>query len=113
MSDEVLIAVVGVHGVDLDTLAVLNAASGVELEEVNLLRAVALDTVRVAHTKVVSPGDDAVLEGLQGNDLAEDDIVDVAARVAADPVRVVVPADGLDWANERAEDDGRHVCHGE
>lgn len=93
LRNEVLVAGVGVDDRDADRGLIRDPVPGVVLEEIDLLGAIALHPVRVAHAEVLASHADAISISLIGEDAGEGDAVDVGAGPPARPLRGVVDVD--------------------
>ena len=108
LSDQVVVVIVRVDDVHLNRVRVRDTASGIILEEVDLLRSIALDGVSDPHPEVVAGDDDPVGVFLVGQHLWKDDVVDKAARIATHPVRGVVEGE-LFLSPDEGKGDGSAV----
>lgn len=92
---QILIPVGRINSVHLNVRALTNPISFVVLEQVDCLRSISLHFIRWFDTVILSVDDNAVTVVFVRQDLGERNRVDIVARRAPLPLRVVVEADAL------------------
>ena len=93
LRDKILAPAVGIDDVHPDAVIVRDAVPRVVLEEIDLLRAVRVDRVRLAESEVLVPNDDTVPVLLVVEDVREGDVVDEVGRVSCSLLVVEPPVD--------------------